>query len=102
MLFYNVFLFQVRYSVDHRRVCVTAGKGGDGISCFHSEPRKMFGGPDGGDGGDGGHIILKGKREIFFYFILFLYFYTVTYFPDRNSGLMYVLFLKYFSSFCVK
>nr|XP_038960615.1 mitochondrial ribosome-associated GTPase 2 isoform X9 [Rattus norvegicus] len=30
------------------------------MSCFHSEPRKEFGGPDGGDGGNGGHIILRG------------------------------------------
>lgn len=43
---------------------MTAGKGGDGISCFHSEPRKMFGGPDGGDGGDGGHIILKVDQHV--------------------------------------
>lgn len=41
---------------------MVGGKGGDGISCFHSEPRKIYGGPDGGDGGDGGDIILKGKR----------------------------------------
>ncbi|XP_053103895.1 mitochondrial ribosome-associated GTPase 2 [Hemicordylus capensis] len=53
-----------RYFVDHRKVCVIAGKGGDGISCFHSEPRKVFGGPDGGDGGDGGHIILKVDQQV--------------------------------------
>ncbi|XP_048354433.1 mitochondrial ribosome-associated GTPase 2 [Sphaerodactylus townsendi] len=53
-----------RYFVDHRKVQVTGGKGGDGMSCFHSEPRKMFGGPDGGDGGDGGHIILKVDQQI--------------------------------------
>lgn len=39
---------------------VRGGNGGSGISCFHSEPRKEFGGPDGGDGGNGGHIILRG------------------------------------------
>ena len=31
------------------------------MSCFHSEPRKEFGGPDGGDGGYGGHVILRGR-----------------------------------------
>ncbi|XP_060627977.1 mitochondrial ribosome-associated GTPase 2 isoform X2 [Anolis sagrei] len=53
-----------RCFVDHRKVRLTAGKGGDGISCFHSEPRKMYGGPDGGDGGDGGHIILKVDQQV--------------------------------------
>lgn len=48
-----------RYFVDHRRVRVVAGAGGDGASTFHSEPRKEWGGPDGGNGGSGGDIILK-------------------------------------------
>ncbi|CAJ0922675.1 unnamed protein product [Ranitomeya imitator] len=48
-----------RYFVDHRKVRVLGGTGGDGASCFHSEPRKEFGGPDGGDGGNGGHVIFK-------------------------------------------
>ncbi|XP_056405256.1 mitochondrial ribosome-associated GTPase 2 [Hyla sarda] len=48
-----------RYFVDHRKVRVVGGAGGDGASCFHSEPRKEFGGPDGGDGGNGGHVIFK-------------------------------------------
>lgn len=52
---------QKRHFVDHRRVLVRGGRGGDGVSCFHSEPRKEFGGPDGGDGGNGGHIILRGR-----------------------------------------
>lgn len=54
--------FQSRYFVDHRKVRVIGGKGGDGIACFLSEPRKEFGGPNGGDGGDGGHVIFKGKK----------------------------------------
>ncbi|XP_076973196.1 mitochondrial ribosome-associated GTPase 2 [Tamandua tetradactyla] len=53
-----------RYFVDHRRVCVRGGNGGNGMSCFHSEPRKEFGGPDGGDGGSGGHIILRVDRQM--------------------------------------
>uniref|UniRef100_A0A8C0GBN9 Mitochondrial ribosome associated GTPase 2 n=1 Tax=Chelonoidis abingdonii TaxID=106734 RepID=A0A8C0GBN9_CHEAB len=53
-----------RYFVDHRRVCVTGGRGGQGINSFYSEPRKEFGGPDGGNGGDGGHVILKADQQI--------------------------------------
>ncbi|XP_042786422.1 mitochondrial ribosome-associated GTPase 2 [Panthera leo] len=53
-----------RHFVDHRRVLVRGGCGGDGVSCFHSEPRKEFGGPDGGDGGDGGHVILKADQQV--------------------------------------
>ncbi|XP_040293326.1 mitochondrial ribosome-associated GTPase 2 [Bufo bufo] len=48
-----------RYFVDHRKVRAVGGTGGDGASCFHSEPRKEFGGPDGGDGGNGGHVIFR-------------------------------------------
>ncbi|XP_055451972.1 mitochondrial ribosome-associated GTPase 2 isoform X3 [Psammomys obesus] len=53
-----------RHFVDHRRVLVRGGNGGSGMSCFHSEPRKEFGGPDGGDGGNGGHIILKVDQQV--------------------------------------
>ncbi|XP_041112656.1 mitochondrial ribosome-associated GTPase 2 [Polyodon spathula] len=53
-----------RYFVDHRRVSLTGGKGGKGASTFHSEPRKEFGGPDGGNGGDGGAIIIKVDQQI--------------------------------------
>lgn len=34
------------------------------MSCFHSEPRKEFGGPDGGDGGNGGHVILQANQQV--------------------------------------
>lgn len=40
---------------------LVAGSGGKGASSFHSEPRKEWGGPDGGNGGDGGSIIIKGR-----------------------------------------
>ncbi|XP_006126231.2 mitochondrial ribosome-associated GTPase 2 [Pelodiscus sinensis] len=53
-----------RYFIDHRRVSVTGGHGGQGINSFYSEPRKEFGGPDGGNGGDGGHVILKVDQQI--------------------------------------
>ncbi|XP_070695648.1 mitochondrial ribosome-associated GTPase 2 isoform X1 [Pempheris klunzingeri] len=48
-----------RHFVDHRRVRLVAGSGGKGACSFHSEPRKEWGGPDGGNGGDGGSIIIK-------------------------------------------
>lgn len=54
---------QTRHFVDHRRVKLVAGSGGKGASSFHSEPRKEWGGPDGGNGGDGGSIIIKGKFD---------------------------------------
>ncbi|XP_054429308.1 mitochondrial ribosome-associated GTPase 2 [Pteronotus mesoamericanus] len=53
-----------RHFVDHRRVLVRGGRGGNGASCFHSEPRKEFGGPDGGDGGSGGHVVLRVDRQV--------------------------------------
>ncbi|XP_048205652.1 mitochondrial ribosome-associated GTPase 2 [Perognathus longimembris pacificus] len=53
-----------RYFVDQRRVFVRGGNGGSGASCFHSEPRKEFGGPDGGDGGSGGHVILRANQQV--------------------------------------
>nr|XP_004669542.1 mitochondrial ribosome-associated GTPase 2 [Jaculus jaculus]XP_045013761.1 mitochondrial ribosome-associated GTPase 2 [Jaculus jaculus] len=53
-----------KHFVDRRRVLVRGGHGGSGMSCFHSEPRKEFGGPDGGDGGDGGHVILRVDQHL--------------------------------------
>lgn len=53
-----------RYFVDHRNVRLVAGAGGKGACTFHSEPRKEWGGPDGGNGGDGGSIILKADKFV--------------------------------------
>ncbi|XP_073679190.1 mitochondrial ribosome-associated GTPase 2 [Garra rufa] len=53
-----------RYFVDHRRVKVVAGSGGNGASSFHSEPWKEWGGPDGGNGGAGGDIIIKVNQQV--------------------------------------
>ncbi|XP_015235605.1 PREDICTED: mitochondrial ribosome-associated GTPase 2 [Cyprinodon variegatus] len=53
-----------RHFVDHRRVKLVAGSGGKGACSFHSEPRKEWGGPDGGNGGDGGSIIIKADRFV--------------------------------------
>ncbi|XP_028266034.1 mitochondrial ribosome-associated GTPase 2 [Parambassis ranga] len=53
-----------RHFVDYRRVKLLAGSGGKGACTFHSEPRKEWGGPDGGNGGDGGHIIIMADRFV--------------------------------------
>jgi len=42
--------------VDHARVIVQGGRGGDGCLSFRREKFVPFGGPDGGDGGDGGSV----------------------------------------------
>ncbi|XP_041859091.1 mitochondrial ribosome-associated GTPase 2 [Melanotaenia boesemani] len=53
-----------RHFVDHRRVKLVAGSGGKGACSFNSEPRKEWGGPDGGNGGDGGSIVIKADRFV--------------------------------------
>lgn len=53
-----------RYFVDQRRVKFQAGSGGDGCCSFHSEPRKEWGGPDGGNGGNGADIVIKVNKQI--------------------------------------
>lgn len=45
--------------IDHVKVYVKAGDGGNGCVSFHREKYVSHGGPDGGDGGRGGNIVLK-------------------------------------------
>ena len=48
-----------RQFVDHIRIYVRAGDGGNCIVHFRREKYVPKGGPDGGDGGDGGDVVLK-------------------------------------------
>ncbi len=45
--------------IDHARLQLTAGAGGNGCISFRREKFIPLGGPDGGDGGDGGDIVLR-------------------------------------------
>ena len=45
--------------IDEVRVCVRAGRGGDGCLSFHRTRRIPRGGPDGGNGGRGGSVYLE-------------------------------------------
>ncbi|XP_071502335.1 mitochondrial ribosome-associated GTPase 2-like [Diadema antillarum] len=53
-----------KHFVDWRRVRVVGGDGGDGCISLRREPRKEFGGPDGGDGGNGGHVIFEADSRV--------------------------------------
>jgi len=49
--------------IDHARIQVTAGAGGNGCTSFRREKFVPLGGPDGGDGGDGGDIVLHASSR---------------------------------------
>lgn len=44
--------------VDHVKITVKAGNGGNGSTSFHREKFVTNGGPDGGDGGKGGDVLM--------------------------------------------
>lgn len=50
--------------VDQVRVCVQAGRGGDGCVAWRREKYVPRGGPAGGDGGNGGDILLLGDESL--------------------------------------
>ena len=43
--------------IDHAKIYVKAGNGGNGALSFRTEKYVPDGGPDGGDGGDGGNVV---------------------------------------------
>ena len=50
--------------VDYVKVYVASGNGGKGSTHLHREKYITKGGPDGGDGGRGGHVIVRGKSNL--------------------------------------
>ena len=50
--------------IDHSKIYVKAGDGGNGALSFHTEKYITNGGPDGGDGGDGGNVVLQAARNL--------------------------------------
>jgi GTP-binding protein len=50
--------------IDHAKVRIRAGNGGDGVVSFRREKFIPKGGPDGGDGGRGGDIIALGDENV--------------------------------------
>jgi GTP-binding protein len=50
--------------IDHAKLKVRAGNGGDGAVSFRREKFVPKGGPDGGDGGRGGDIIALGDENV--------------------------------------
>lgn len=50
--------------VDHVRLYLKSGKGGDGMVSWRREKYVQKGGPDGGDGGKGGDVIIRANSQL--------------------------------------
>ena len=50
--------------IDHVKIYLRSGNGGQGAVHFRREKHVPKGGPDGGNGGRGGHIIVKGNQQL--------------------------------------
>jgi len=58
------FLIVLFMFVDHVKIRVRGGDGGNGCVSFRREKYVPRGGPDGGDGGRGGDVILRASRHV--------------------------------------
>lgn len=50
--------------IDHAKIYVKAGDGGNGCVSFHTEKYVTNGGPDGGDGGKGGDVVFVATSKL--------------------------------------
>jgi GTP-binding protein len=50
--------------IDHVKIHVKAGDGGNGCAAFRRESHTPKGGPSGGDGGNGGSVILRADEQL--------------------------------------
>lgn len=50
--------------IDHAKILIRSGKGGDGKVSFHTAKYVPNGGPDGGDGGKGGSVIFEADSNL--------------------------------------
>ena len=50
--------------IDHAKIYIKAGDGGNGAVSFHREKYITNGGPDGGDGGKGGDVVFYASDDI--------------------------------------
>ena len=50
--------------IDHAKITVRAGRGGDGIVSFRREKYVPAGGPSGGNGGNGGNVVFQADNNL--------------------------------------
>jgi len=55
---------EIKMLIDHAKIYVKGGDGGNGAVSFHREKYVTNGGPDGGDGGKGGDVIFYATEDL--------------------------------------